>query len=277
MGDSLLRLFHNAEVSKKSEWNFPRGGGENVTVSLVLGLFSADILIHTCLHHDSRQHAHCSAARWLHLSFVPPPRAAFLQKIQTCTHTYSTHIHTHAGDLPRETLSRREWGMRKEKEVWKCMWVTLSSCLWPTWVFASLFFFISLSFSNDMMWSTSPSLRMWLTRESLGFRCFPSKSQRKGKIVSLSIGFFWPRVVGFNSSHRGKWEAGRLIARHRRRKRAQVWTLGERLFRGRQANLRETHETRAICLFRPCCGLASLNRSAAAAAVVPLAASGSLN
>lgn len=70
------------------------------------------------------------------------------------------------------------------------------------------FFFISLSFSNDTMWSTSPSLRMWLTRESLGFRCFPSKSQRKGKIVNLSIGFFWPRLMGFNSAHRGKWEAG---------------------------------------------------------------------
>lgn len=81
------------------------------------GLFSADILIHTCLHHYSRQHAHCSAARWLLLSYVPPPRAAFLQKIQTYTHTYSTHIHTHAEDLPRETLSRREWGMRKERSM----------------------------------------------------------------------------------------------------------------------------------------------------------------
>lgn len=112
------------------------------------------------------------------------------------------------------------------------------------------------------------------------FQVFSIKIRTKGRKCESRLG----------SSGRDSWalvlltganeKQACLTARHRRRKRTQVWTLGERLFRGRQANLRETHVTHAICLFRPCCGLASLNRSAAAsaaAAVVPLAASGSLN
>lgn len=148
--------------------------------------------------------------------------------------------------------------------VWE-MWVTLSSCLWPTWVFA---FF---SFSNETMWSTSPSLLGWLTRESSVSGVFHQihsseanmypPRREKMRLYLFSDWFFEGALTARPQNHMFQ----RCSRDTQKQTQGLVLTWGPeeadagvnpwwRLYRGRQTNLRETHETCAICLFCPCCG-----------------------